>query len=76
MAKIKLTKANIDDQKASVKDIVYWDDALAVFFVLYGNRDGEARLRKYAIGPVRHNRLVNPPLVSCNSEFAKGIANG
>src|SRR5688572_27313180 len=63
MAKIKLTKANIDDLQGSAKDIVYWDDALAgfglkvtpkgrkVFFVLYRTRDGKARLRKYTIGP-------------------------
>jgi integrase len=63
MAKIKLTKANIDSLRAGVKDTVYWDDALAgfglkvtpsgrkVFFVLYRTRDGSARLRKYTIGP-------------------------
>lgn len=63
MAKIKLTKANIDSLQAGIKDTVYWDDALAgfglkvtpkgrkVFLVLYRTRDGNARLRKYTIGP-------------------------
>jgi hypothetical protein len=31
MAKIKLTKANIDSLQTGSKDIVYWDDALAGF---------------------------------------------
>jgi hypothetical protein len=31
MAKIKLTKANIDGLKAAGQDVVYWDDALAGF---------------------------------------------
>jgi Arm DNA-binding domain len=63
MAKIKLTKTNIDGLQADAQDIVYWDDALTgfglkvtpkgrkVFFVLYRTRDGSARLRKYTIGP-------------------------
>jgi integrase len=63
MAKINLTKANIDGLRAAGQDVVYWDDALAgfgvkvtpkgrkVFFVLYRTRDGAARLRKYTIGP-------------------------
>jgi integrase len=63
MAKIKLTKSNIDDLQAGARDIVHWDDVLAgfglkvtpkgrkVFFVLYRTRDGAARLRKYTIGP-------------------------
>jgi hypothetical protein len=61
--KIKLTKVNINSLKASVQDMVYWDDTLAgfglkvtpkgckVFFMLYRTRDGAARLRKYTIGP-------------------------
>jgi hypothetical protein len=63
MAKIKLTKSNIDRLEAGAKDLVYWDDAIAgfglkvtpqgrkVFFVLYRTRGGAARLRKYTIGP-------------------------
>jgi hypothetical protein len=57
MAKIKLTKLNIDSLKAGAQDSVYWDDAVAgfglkvtprgrkVFFVLYRTRDSAARLR-------------------------------
>jgi hypothetical protein len=63
MAKIKLTKSNIDRLAAGAKDLVYWDDSMAgfglkvtpkgrkVFFVLYRTRDAAARLRKYTIGP-------------------------
>jgi hypothetical protein len=63
MAKIKLTKSNIDDLKPGAQDVVCWDDTLGgfglkvtpkgrkVFFVLYRTRDGAARLRKYTIGP-------------------------
>jgi|SoiMetStandDraft_2_1073263.scaffolds.fasta_scaffold527503_2 hypothetical protein len=63
MAKIKLTKSNVDRLEAGARDIVYWDDAISgfglkvtpkgrkVFFVLYRTRDGVARLRKYTIGP-------------------------
>jgi integrase len=62
MAKIKLTKSNIDRLEAGPKDLVYWDDAIAgfglkvtpqgrkVYFALYRTRDGAARLRKYTIG--------------------------
>jgi hypothetical protein len=31
MAKIKLTKSNIDDLQAGAQDTVYWDDMLAGF---------------------------------------------
>lgn len=63
MAKIKLTKSNIDGLQAGAQDVVYWDDLVAgfglkvtpkgrkVFFVFYRTRDGSARLRKYTIGP-------------------------
>lgn len=77
MAKIKLTKANIDSLQTGAKDTVYWDGALAgfglkvtprgrkVFFVLYRTRDGSARLRKYTIGPYG---IVTPAIARATAQ--------
>jgi integrase len=77
MAKIKLTKANIDSLMAAGQDVVYWDDAVAgfglkvtpkgrkVFFVLYRTRNGATRLRKYTISPCG---IVTPAIARATAQ--------
>ncbi|HKF09584.1 MAG TPA: Arm DNA-binding domain-containing protein [Xanthobacteraceae bacterium] len=63
MARLKLTKSNIDALPTSKADVVYWDVGLPgfgvkvtpkgrkVFIVLYRTGGAGTRLRKFTIGP-------------------------
>jgi integrase len=69
MPTIHLTKTVIDQLQAATRETVYWDAGLPafgvkvtpknrkVFIVLYRTTDGQARLRKYTIGPYGHFTL-------------------